>query len=261
MIINTYRNELGNLIKEFRCNFYRPREEITVSWNLLKGESTTYISIDGIKNIDNKNTVENQYLLLLATLCFEFKKEIERNHSSLLEVGRKEYLVEVINEIKYYIDVSEAQIEHSKMLENSGEGWEDVSPIKGKDVIIMGNLKLHYEELKNKYAKYLITEPSNDSQEIIIETEAFNYQIFKTLKGFHFFKALIKEFPNVNDDHAFIFRKLFEDGYTYRISQSTFKDFCNADPYNLSIDKIKTLSVLSNEKRNALYASILKGIK
>lgn len=96
---------------------------------------------------------------------------------------------------------------------------------------------------------------------IIIVEPKYNTQIFTSYKGFQIFEAMIAVFPAVNDNYGFIFNKLIEDKLMYKVSHPIFKDFVNTKPYELALDKIKTLNVLTNKGRLALYSSILDSIK
>ena len=100
----------------------------------------------------------------------------------------------------------------------------------------------------------------NESPLPIVEPE-YNTQIFKSYRGFKIFEAMIAGFPKVNDNYGFIFNKLIEDKLMFRVSHPIFKEFVNAKPYELALDKIKTLNVLKNSQRLALYSSILSSIK
>ena len=99
------------------------------------------------------------------------------------------------------------------------------------------------------------------SEKKVANEVKFNTQIFTSEKGFILFEALIKELPPMNDNYAFIYRILIEEKYMYQISQRIFKDFVNAEPYRKTLDKIKTLTVLNDKYRFALYKRILGSIK
>lgn len=119
----------------------------------------------------------------------------------------------------------------------------------------------HYQNIIN-YLESLIryNEPQQSTKEP--EKIEFNTRIFTSLKGFMLFDKLVKKCPKVSDTYSFIYLQLVKDGYIFKdITHKEIKDFFNSEPYKITIDKIKTLNVLENEQRMALYSSVLDSNK
>lgn len=105
-----------------------------------------------------------------------------------------------------------------------------------------------------------LSEPQQSAKEP--EKIEFNTRIFTSLKGFMLFDKLVKKCPKVSDTYSFIYLQLVKDGYIFKdITHKEIKDFFNSEPYKITIDKIKTLNVLENEQRMALYSSVLDSNK
>ena len=179
------------------------------------------------------------------------------------------------------IEYVKSRREHFRQLESTSlEPPTPVNSSKSDYQILIEYYTDYLEDLKEEKKseqekiRNISTTEINISENTIIQSNAnplqqtdtvkldYNKQIFKSEKGFLLFEALINDFPKeINDNYGFIFHKLIADGYMFRVTHTTFKEYLNAEPYKITIDKIKTLNVLSNKQRLALYSSILKSIK
>lgn len=155
---------------------------------------------------------------------------------------------------------------------------KDKINIASNGVLSFNKLLLEYKEPNMKtlieekilFLKEVITHIDNTYEDLTEsqlspkepENIEYNTRIFTSVKGYILFDKLIKLCPKVNDTYSFIYLKLVQDGYIYEnIKHREIKDFFNSEPYKITIDKIKTLNILTNDQRMALYSSVLDSIK
>lgn len=97
-------------------------------------------------------------------------------------------------------------------------------------------------------------EPNSDN------SENPHPRIFKSTKAFNFFERLkekvCKEERTKLADFSFVFRRMHYEKYIYeRVQESEFRDFLS-ETYEIELDKLKTLTNCSTQKKIELYDSL-----
>jgi hypothetical protein len=94
-----------------------------------------------------------------------------------------------------------------------------------------------------------------------IEIEVANPhpQVFSNLKSFQLFEKLYFQFKDSNNkmaDFSFIYRKMYNDAYILNhYKPQMFIGWINKEPYNISLDKIKTLNDCSTSQKVNTYTT------
>lgn len=84
-------------------------------------------------------------------------------------------------------------------------------------------------------------------------------QIFSNAKAFHLFDRLFEQFKDSKNqmaDFSFIYRMMFNDGFILsHFKPQMFIDWIDAEPYKISLDKIKTMGDCSTEQKIRTYSN------
>lgn len=211
----------------------------------------------GTKDFLQKLIDEKRKELIAPNLSLLISPDIIRKNEIAMKliglVGSHNHS-ETIQPVYYYINdvLKEYNISPIEAKEIVLQMKGSVSPLWNKNVIPF--IVEHLKQIEQ------ISEPQQSAKEP--EKIEFNTRIFTSLKGFMLFDKLVKKCPKVSDTYSFIYLQLVKDGYIFKdITHKEIKDFFNSEPYKITIDKIKTLNVLENEQRMALYSSVLDSNK
>lgn len=283
-IINAY-----NSIGEIKCLSITELEDKTIK-NVYLDDLEPFTNIEGNVLIDYY-CIESNYLNLLSkiddsTFVFfdnlpidlylyeyakafilaysEFETILNQNQTLIADTQKQKAL-------KIFSYVLNAKYKNGYF----GGEYENIEELKNKKGMYVTNDDMYDWGYKGgQYYKAweiilnnpLIFEPlfekffvAKTIDKIEIEVANPHPQVFSNLKSFQLFEKLYFQFKDSNNkmaDFSFIYRKMYNDAYILNhYKPQMFIGWINKEPYNISLDKIKTLNDCSTNQKVNTYTT------
>lgn len=269
---NEYTNLKAAFLKEYKSRtahypdndyLFEVNDNIELKeWEETEKEKLNNAFLKMIKDLNNKKTFffgcsfanyEHNYPIRLNQFLENFYDATE------LEFINEE--LEFLENIIYDLQNSESAHDGYSQsgIDNFLKAYDVVSITDYKQYLFSHNKKVEFLEIKKSNfnaVKPIINKPIDL---IEIETTNPHPQVFSNLKAFQLFEKLHNQFKDSNNkmaDFSFIYRKMYNDKFILNhFKPQMFIGWINTEPYNINLDKIKTLNDCSTTQKVNTYTT------
>ncbi|WP_395064933.1 hypothetical protein [Flavobacterium sp.] len=231
-------------------------------WEETEKEKLNNTFLKMVKDLNHKKT----FFFGCSFANYEYNYPIRLNQflENFYDATELEFIneeLEFLENIIYDLQNSESAHDgysHSG-IDNFLKAYDVISITDYKQYLFSHNKKVEFLEFKK--ANFNVIKPIIKKSIDLIELVTTNPhpQVFANLKAFQLFEKLHQQFKDSNNkmaDFSFIYRKMYNDSYILNhFKPQMFIVWINTEPYNISLDKIKTLNDCSTTQKVNTYTT------